>query len=179
MTRYFAEVNSTDKTVQRVVVCNDPAWLTEHLGGTWAETADPYATEPQVVTYCGPGHGYDPEFPEQFASQWVQPVEIAEPEPGEDPWTWYPFGARVFHNGRIWRSRVAENVWEPGVAAWHDAPPGAVPTWFQPTGSADAYPAIDEETGAQTIVTHNGQTWVNTHGDGNVWEPGAFGWTLA
>jgi hypothetical protein len=49
-------------------------------------------------------------------------------------------------------------------------PPGAVTIWVQPLGSHDAYPA-----GAE--ATHNGKTWTNTHGDGNVWEPGVFGWT--
>lgn len=175
MTRYFAEIDAQN-VVQRVVVCSDANWLTERLGGTWVETADPYV-EPGDVKYTGPGHGHDPTYPEQFATPWVQPVAIDNPEPDEDPWTWYSFGDRVFHNGRIWRSRVNENVWEPGVAAWHDAPPGMTPTWFQPTGSADAYPAVDDETGEPTIVEHNGQTWVNTHGDGNVWEPGEFGWT--
>ena len=170
MTRYFAEIDAQN-VVQRVVVCSDPDWLAERLGGTWVETADPYV-EPGDVKYCGPGHGYDPEYPERFAPQWVQPV-------GDDPEgnVIYPVGTRVFHNGRIWRSRVDDNVWEPGVAAWHDAPPSGIPTWFQPTGSADAYPAVDEETGQPTVVMHNGQAWLNTHGDGNVWEPGEFGWS--
>ena len=41
--------------------------------------------------------------------------------------------------------------------------------WVQPAGGHDAY-------AAGAIVTHNGKTWENTHGDGNVWEPGVFGW---
>ena len=44
------------------------------------------------------------------------------------------------------------------------------PEWVQPLGAHDAY-----ETGAQ--VTHNGRRWINTHGNGNVWMPGVFGWT--
>ena len=27
-------------------------------------------------------------------------------------------------------------------------------------------------------LIHNGTHWVNTHGDGNVWEPGVFGWSV-
>lgn len=42
--------------------------------------------------------------------------------------------------------------------------------WVQPTGAHDAYDA-------EAIVLHNGAVWGNTHGDGNVWEPGVFGWT--
>ena len=44
--------------------------------------------------------------------------------------------------------------------------------WVQPEGAHDAYPA-----GA--LVLHNGSVWRNTHGDGNVWEPGVSGWELA
>jgi len=43
------------------------------------------------------------------------------------------------------------------------------PEWVQPIGSHDAY--MD---GAK--VTHNDKRWLNTHGDGNIWEPGVFGW---
>ena len=44
------------------------------------------------------------------------------------------------------------------------------PSWVQPAGAHDAYLA-----GA--IVTHAGQTWTSDV-DGNVWEPGVYGWTL-
>jgi hypothetical protein len=50
------------------------------------------------------------------------------------------------------------------------------PLWIQPTGAQDTYPA-NNVRGEQTRVTHNGSTWLNTHGDGNQWEPGVFGWT--
>jgi hypothetical protein len=43
------------------------------------------------------------------------------------------------------------------------------PPWSQPLGAHDAYPA-----GAK--VTHNDKRWINSHGDGNIWEPGVFGW---
>lgn len=43
------------------------------------------------------------------------------------------------------------------------------PEWRQPTGSTDAY-----RDGAK--VSHNGKHWVSTM-DGNVWEPGVFGWS--
>lgn len=43
------------------------------------------------------------------------------------------------------------------------------PEWTQPIGTHDAYPA-----GAK--VRHNGEKWMNSHGDGNIWEPGVFGW---
>ncbi|MGI6151600.1 MAG: chitinase, partial [Christensenellales bacterium] len=42
------------------------------------------------------------------------------------------------------------------------------PEWVQPSGSHDAY-----EKGAK--VTHNGKRWTSS-ADGNVWEPGVYGW---
>jgi len=51
------------------------------------------------------------------------------------------------------------------------------PAWIQPTGAHNSYPATDVR-GDQTRVTHNGQTWRNSHGNGNSWAPGVFGWTV-
>lgn len=164
MPGYFAEI--ADGQVVRVLVCNDPGWLTDRFGGVWVETADPYSDVPQTIAYCGPGWGYDDRWPERFAPKWVQPqgagVEDAEP---------YPVGTRVWHDGRIWRSTVANNVWEPGISGWHDDPAEGIPAWVQPTGAHDAYPK-----GAQ--VHHNGTDWTSDL-DGNVWEPGVHGWTQA
>lgn len=50
------------------------------------------------------------------------------------------------------------------------------PQWIQPTGGHDAYPAKNIR-GGDTYVTHDNKTWRNTHGNGNIWAPGAFGWT--
>lgn len=43
-----------------------------------------------------------------------------------------------------------------------------VPVWTQPLGSSDAYMAGD-------VVEHKGAIWESTI-DGNVWEPGVYGW---
>lgn len=43
------------------------------------------------------------------------------------------------------------------------------PEWVQPTGGHDAYNKGDK-------VAHNGKHWESGY-DGNVWEPGVFGWT--
>jgi len=72
------------------------------------------------------------------------------------------------------RSHTTERGWAPDVtpAVWtinrdmHDGPQ----PWVQPQGAHDAY-------GEGAVVTHNGQTWDNTHGAGNSWEPGVHGWT--
>ncbi len=150
MTRYFAQVQ--DGIVTRVLVCDDPDWLHDRLGGEWVETADPYTSEPTEelagVVYCGPGFGVDESFPERFAPPWVQPV--ATP----DGWTSYPRGALVWHNGRMWKSTVDGNVWMPGQSAWHDEPTieGVRPQWVAPTGSHDTYPL-------GFVVAHAGAEW--------------------
>ena len=45
------------------------------------------------------------------------------------------------------------------------------PEWVQPIGAHDAYKIGDK-------VTHNGKKWVST-ANGNVWQPGVYGWTQA
>ncbi len=51
------------------------------------------------------------------------------------------------------------------------------PDWIQPTGAHDAYPAQNVR-GEETRVTEGGLVYRNTHGNGNVWKPGEFGWEL-
>ena len=150
---YFAELDD-DGSVLRVVVADTGAWCVQHLGGTWVETADPYAEEPQDVAYCGPGWGHDDAWPERFAPVWRQPVGAHDA---------YPKDALVFHEGRIWRSTTAANVHAPGVSGWHDSPETGLPQWVQPSGAHDAYPL-----GAE--VTHNGANWRSLI-NANVWEP--------
>ena len=44
-----------------------------------------------------------------------------------------------------------------------------VPLWVQPLGAHDAYAKGD-------LVSHNGVEWVSDI-NGNVWEPGVYGWS--
>lgn len=46
-----------------------------------------------------------PDTPTEEVSEWVQP----------DSTNPYQLGARVKHNGKVWESLVANNVWEPGA----------------------------------------------------------------
>ena len=46
-----------------------------------------------------------PDTPTEEVPEWVQP----------DSTNPYPLGARVKHNGKVWESLVANNVWEPGA----------------------------------------------------------------
>lgn len=83
-------------------------------------------------------------------------------EPTDDPWPWeqpqgahdaYPMGARVLHNGFVWSSNVAANVWEPGSvgaeALWTNlTPPPPTSAW----AVGVAYKINDE-------VTYQGSTY--------------------
>ena len=42
--------------------------------------------------------------------EWVQP-ESTNP---------YMMGDRVYHNGKLWESDIDYNIFEPGVAGWHE-----------------------------------------------------------
>lgn len=87
----------------------------------------------------------------------------------------YDTGDRVLYGSDLYKClqpHTAQETWTPAdsPSLWVriDDPAIEWPDWIQPTGSTDAYPM-----GAK--VSHNGQHWVSTV-DGNVWEPGVFGW---
>ena len=88
----------------------------------------------------------------------------------------YTAGQRVQDDGILYtvlQAHTSQPDWKPA-----DAPslfakvlipdPTAVPEWEQPE-STNPYSKGDK-------VTHNGKTWVSDI-DGNVWEPGVYGWT--
>lgn len=64
--------------------------------------------------------------------------------------------------------------WTPDTATSLYKPVGftaeGVNIWTQPLGATDAYNAGD-------VVEHKGQQWVSDV-NGNVWEPGVYGWTV-
>ena len=70
---------------------------------------------------------------------------------------------------------ASQTGWEPPnvPALWSitSDPAEEWPEWSQPLGAHDAYAA-----GAK--VSHNGKHWTSDL-DGNVWEPGVYGWTEA
>lgn len=92
----------------------------------------------------------------------------------------YTKGNRVREDGLLYRlipeTHHSQTDWPPHLtpAVWArvDDPGEEWPEWRQPLGAEDSYKA-----GAK--VSHNGKHWINTHGDGNVWEPGVYGWTEA
>ena len=88
----------------------------------------------------------------------------------------YAKGQRVQYDGVLYtvlQNHTSQAGWKPA-----DAPslfakvlipdPTVIPEWEQPE-STNPYSKGDK-------VTHNGKTWVSDI-DGNVWEPGVYGWT--
>lgn len=110
----------------------------------------------------------------QLSSQYLELRDFSEDIPHWSAPTGahdaYPLGYVVQHADKVWDSLVALNVWEPGVSGWRErVEDGGVPVWVQPTGAHDAYASGDR-------VQHNDKVWASDI-DGNVWEPGVFGWT--
>lgn len=60
-----------------------------------------------------------------------------------------------------WTPDVTPNLWKViSLEEW--------PEWVRPTGAHDAYHK-------DAKVSHNGEHWMSDY-DGNIWEPGVFGW---
>lgn len=104
-------------------------------------------------------------------------LEAVELFPAWKADTDYVSGQRISYAGLLYRlipeTHHSQSDWTPDVtpAIWArvDNPAEEFPEWRQPQGGHDAYPE-----GAK--VSHNGKHWINTYGDGNVWEPGVYGW---
>ena len=90
----------------------------------------------------------------------------------------YKTGQRVRHDGTLYKvlqDHTSQADWTPDAAPSLFAKvlipdPDVIPEWEQP-GSTNPYSKGDK-------VTHNGKTWVSNI-DGNVWEPGVYGWNEA
>ena len=88
----------------------------------------------------------------------------------------YTAGYKAQRGGKLWRcvqAHTSQTGWEPENAPslWAKVlipDETVIPEWEQPD-STNAYIKGDK-------VTHNGKTWVSDV-DGNVWEPGVYGWT--
>lgn len=89
----------------------------------------------------------------------------------------YEVGRRVsygLHVYKVLQTHISQASWNP-----EDSPslfakvlipdPSVIPDWEQPS-STNPYMKGDK-------VRHNGHTWVSDV-DGNVWEPGVYGWTV-
>lgn len=90
----------------------------------------------------------------------------------------YAVGARINYGGLLYKcaqAHTSQADWTPDAtpALWVrvDDPGEDWPEWRQPAGAHDAY-----EKGCK--VSHNERHWISDV-DGNVWEPGVYGWTQA
>lgn len=87
----------------------------------------------------------------------------------------YVVGERVLFEDVLYKvliNHTSQKGWEPNVAVSLFTKvlipdENVIPEWEQPE-STNPYMIGDK-------VTHNGKTWVSTV-DGNVWEPGVYGW---
>lgn len=88
----------------------------------------------------------------------------------------YTTGQRVRHDGTLYKvlqDHTSQADWTPEAAPSLFAKvlisdPETVPEWEQPD-STNPYAKGDK-------VTHNGKMWISDI-DGNVWEPGVYGWS--
>lgn len=104
------------------------------------------------------------EHADQFA-EWAFPVD-------------YKAGQiRRYADGKLYKclkDHTSQEDWAPpaAVSLWVAVadPAEEWPEWSQPLGAHDAYNAGDK-------VSHNGKHWTSDV-DGNVWEPGTYGWTV-
>ena len=104
-------------------------------------------------------------------------LEVPNLAPGWAPDGSYAPGNRVRFAGILYKclqEHTAQSDWTPPAAPslWARVliPDGnAIPEWVQPE-STNPYGKGDK-------VTHNGNLWESTC-DGNIWEPGVYGWEV-
>ena len=88
----------------------------------------------------------------------------------------YAVGDRRQYEGLLYRcvqAHTSQDDWTPPAvpALWVRTSTEEWPEWIQPTGAHDAYSKGDK-------VSHNEKHWVSDI-DGNIWEPGVYGWSVA
>lgn len=94
------------------------------------------------------------------------------------PGQYYETGLRLQYNGKLYRvvqAHRSQADWTPDAVpalyAEVSNPSEEWPEWRQPAGAQDAYNQGDK-------VSYNEKYWVSNV-DGNVWEPGVYGWDEA
>lgn len=93
--------------------------------------------------------------------KWEVDIDVAKDERRRDGDTLYKC-IQPHHTQADWPPHLTPALW---VAVSLDE----WPEWVQPTGAHDAYHQGDK-------VSHNDKHWISDT-DGNVWEPGVYGWT--
>lgn len=76
-------------------------YVVTHSGKVWTALGDNTTGEPGVA-------GWREQTTDGAPAEWVQPSGATDA---------YALGAQVTHNGKVWVSKVAANVWKPGAVA--------------------------------------------------------------
>ena len=130
--RWAATVAATQATVAAVVAdeATDPELVAEVAGvfNDW-RTGVPYpagtvVADDGTLWRCVQAHTSQDDWrPSVTPALWT-PLRVTA-GPTVDEWRQpvgahdaYGVGARVTHNGQMWESTAAANVWEPGVYGW-------------------------------------------------------------
>jgi len=96
--------------------------------------------------------------PAGVVPEWVQPTGAQDA---------YALDALVTHNGRIWKSLMNANPYEPGViGSWRDQ--SDPPLWVAPVGAIGLWQIGN-------VAFYNGATWRCTAAN-NTYAPGVYGW---
>lgn len=106
----------------------------------------------------------------------AEALEAAELFPLWESGASFQPGDRVRWQGVLWKCLMAHSAqpnWTPDAAPslWSRVlipDPALIPDWVQPD-STNPYQKGDK-------VWHKGSTWISDL-DGNIWEPGIYGWT--
>lgn len=112
---------------------------------------------------------------------WRQPLDQHDSHKLINPFTGK--ADETEHGGKLWRTKVDNNVWEPAVGALWDEIDEAGNVIVPPAPPAEEWPAWKPWTwinaglyqvGAK--VSHAGKRWVGNTPN-NHWTPGEYGWT--
>jgi len=96
---------------------------------------------------------------------------VVQTEPGAPAWVAgvYAIDVLVTHSGRVWKSLMNANGYEPGViGTWRDQ--SNPPLWVAPAGAIGLWQVDD-------VAEYNAQVWRSTVPN-NVYAPGVYGWEL-
>ena len=117
----------TDESTMMEIPDIYPAWVADSKS---YKTGDIFSYgvnsdgETQLYSVLQP-HTSQPEWTPEIATSLYKKVGFNDS--GVPIWTQplgatdaYQVGDRVEHNGKLWESDVANNVWEPGVYGWHE-----------------------------------------------------------
>lgn len=106
-------------------------------------------------------------------------LDAVELFPAWEADTEYARGVRIRYDGKLYRceqAHTSQSIYPPDIipALWTEvAKPGEIPVWRQPTGAQDAYAKGDKVH----YPDADGPVYESIT-DGNVWEPGVYGWEV-